>query len=194
MGNEKLQMMATTTLKDLTWESHKRAEKCLFVKKLLKREISPHQYYIYLSNQAVMYWFLESYASEHGIFDDIEEMKRSDHMLDDLIKMEREHGYSHPVHTKTTERYLAYTRAISHDKNKLMAHVYVRHLGDLSGGQIIKRFVPVPYTKHYEFDGNTEEIKSRFKERTSLDLAPEANKCFEFVTDFFIDLEKQFGF
>lgn len=183
-----------TTLKDLTWENHKRAEKCLFIKKLLKKQLTPKQYYIYLSNQAVMYWFLESYASEHGIFDGIEEMKRSQHMLDDLRNMEKEYGFTHPLNTKTTEQYLSYIRTISPKKERLLAHVYVRHLGDLSGGQIIKRFVPVAYTKHYEFDGNPEEIKTRFKERTTLDLAPEANKCFDFMVDFFHDLEVQFEF
>jgi len=183
-----------TTLKDLTKENHTRAEKCLFVKKLLKKQLSLYQYYVYLSNQAVMYWFLESYASEHGIFDGIEEMKRSSHMLDDLKNMEREYGFHHPLHTPTTEQYISYIRAIASDKEKLLAHVYVRHLGDLSGGQIIKRFVPVAYTKHYDFDGDPEEIKSRFKERTSIELALEANKCFEFMIDFFKDLEVQFEF
>jgi heme oxygenase (biliverdin-producing, ferredoxin) len=187
-------MIIMTTLKDLTKESHTRAEKCLFVKKLLKKQLTPYQYYVYLSNQASMYWFLESYATEQGIFDDIEEMKRSEHILDDLKNMEQEYGFKHPLHTKTTERYLSYIRSISADKQKLLAHVYVRHLGDLSGGQIIKRFVPVAYTKHYDFDGDTEEIKARFKERTSLELVPEANKCFDFMIDFFHDLEVQFEF
>lgn len=181
-----------TTLKELTWESHKRAEKCLFIKKLLKKQLLPYQYYVYLSNQAVMYWFLESYASENDIFDGIEEMKRSSHMLDDLKNMEQEYGFQHPIHTPTTERYLSYIRTIASNKEKLLAHVYVRHLGDLSGGQIIKRFVPVAYTKHYEFDGDPEEIKTRFKERTTLELAPEANRCFDFMVDFFHDLEVQF--
>jgi heme oxygenase len=182
------------TLKDLTKSSHTKAEKSLFVKKLLKKELTPYQYYVYLSNQASMYWFLESYANELGIFDGVEEMKRSEHMLDDLKGMEKEYGFKHPIHTKTTERYLSYIRANSKNYDVLLAHVYVRHLGDLSGGQIIKRFVPVTYTKHYEFDGNPEEIKGRFKEKLSDSLAPEAIVCFDFMIDFFQDLEIQFGF
>jgi heme oxygenase (biliverdin-producing, ferredoxin) len=183
-----------TTLKDLTWESHKRAEKCLFIKKLLKKELTPYQYYVYLSNQASMYWFLESYASEHDIFDGIEEIKRSKNMLDDLKGIEQEFSFRHPIHTKTTDRYLSYIRSIASDKEKLLAHVYVRHLGDLSGGQIIKRFAPVTQLKHYQFDGDPEELKSRFREKTSLTLAAEANKCFDFMIDFFHDLEVQFEF
>lgn len=183
-----------TTLKELTKQNHTNAEKQIFVKKLLKRELTPEQYYIYLSNQAVMYWFLESYADDHEIFSGIEEMKRSKRILDDLLNIEKEYGFRHPIHTKTTEQYLSYIRTIASDKNKLLAHVYVRHLGDLSGGQIIKKFVPVKYTSHYDFDGDPEEIKARFKDRTTIDLAPEANKCFEYVIDFFRDLERQFDF
>jgi heme oxygenase (biliverdin-producing, ferredoxin) len=181
-------------LKDLTWESHKRAEKSIFIKKLLKKEITPYQYYVYLSNQASMYWFLENFATEQEIFDGIEEMKRSQYILDDLKHMELEYGFRQPPPTKTTERYIEYIRSIALDRKKLLAHVYVRHMGDLSGGQIIKRFVPVAHTKHYEFEGNTEEIKTRFRERTSIELADEANKCFDFMIDFFRDLEVQFEF
>jgi heme oxygenase len=186
--------MTGVTLKELTKTNHTKAEKQLFVKKMLKKQLTPEQYYVYLSNQASMYWFLESYANDHDIFDGIEEMKRSKHILQDLKDMEQEYGFRHPIHTKTTERYLSYIRQHAEQKDILLAHVYVRHLGDLSGGQIIKRFVPVAYTKHYEFDGNPEEIKERFKQRLSNNLAPEANKCFEFMIDFFQDLEVQFGF
>jgi len=184
----------TKTLKELTKERHTKAEKTLFIKKLLKKELTPHQYYVYLSNQASMYWFLESYASDHGIFDGIEEMKRLRHILDDLKGIEKEYGFRRPIHTKTTERYLSFIRDHGGDKETLLAHVYVRHLGDLSGGQIIKRFVPVTQTKHYDFNGNTEEIKTKFKKRVPVALAPKANECFDFMIDFFKDLEVEFGF
>jgi heme oxygenase len=183
-----------TTLKDLTWESHKRAEKCAFVKKLLRKEITPEQYYIYLSNQAVMYWLLEDFAQKQNLFSGIEVMKRSSHMLEDLTSMRREYGFEYPRNTPTTERYVSYLRTHQTNKDLLLAHIYVRHLGDLSGGQIIKRFVPVNQTKHYEFDGDPEEIKRKFKEKVSIEHAAEANVCFDYMIDFFRDLETQFGF
>ena len=36
---------------------------------------------------------------------------------------------------------------------KIMAHIYVRHMGDLSGGQMIRRKVP-GLGKMYKFDIN----------------------------------------
>jgi heme oxygenase len=183
-----------TTLKELTWENHKRVEKCLFVKKLLKKELTPYQYYVYLSNQCSMYWFLELSATKLGIFDGIKEIIRSAKMLEDLKNIEKEFGFSHPIHTTTTERYRDYIKNISTDKDKLLSHVYVRHLGDLSGGQIIKRFIPVSHTTHYDFDGDVEDLKTRFKEKLRLEHANEANICFDFMFDFFKDLEVEFGF
>lgn len=183
-----------TTLKDLTWDSHRRAEKCVFVKKLLKKELTPEQYYIYLSNQAVMYWFLEDFAQKQGIFKDIEMMKRSTKMMEDLASIRREYGFCYPSNTTTTEQYVSYLRTHQKNKDLLLAHVYVRHLGDLSGGQIIKRFVPVRQISHYEFDGKPEEIKERFKERVSAAHAEEANVCFEFMIRFFNELEARFDF
>jgi heme oxygenase len=189
MGNRKME-----TLKELTKEQHKNAEKCAFVKKLLKKELTPEQYYTYLSNQAVVYWFLEDFANQQGLFDDIEVMKRSSRMLEDLTSIRREYGFGYPNNLPTTDRYVSYLRTNQKDKDLLLSHIYVRHLGDLSGGQIIKRFVPVRHTKHYDFDGNTENIKEKFKEKVTPKHALEANVCFDFVIDFFHDLEKHFGF
>ena len=51
-------------LKELTHEQHKNAERSLFVKKLLKKEITPYQYYVYLCNQFLMYTTLETHATD----------------------------------------------------------------------------------------------------------------------------------
>lgn len=184
-----------TRLKDLTWESHKRAEKCLFIKKLLKKEITPEQYYIYLSNQSIMYLVLEDFADIQELFKGIDVMKRSPKIIEDLAAMRSEYGFGHcKQNTPTTDRYVSHLRMHQNNKDILLSHIYVRHLGDLSGGQIIKRFAPVSQVKHYEFDGDPEEIKQRFKERVSAEHANEANICFDFMIDFFQDLEVQFGF
>jgi len=179
-------------LKELTHEQHKNAERSLFVKKLLKKEITPYQYYIYLSNQFLMYTTLESSASNAGILVGIEEIKRGNAIAKDLQELEREYGFEIPVHLKTTSDYMRYIFNISEDSDKLLAHIYVRHMGDLSGGQIIKRFVPGS-GNHFHFETDVTELKEKVREKLHDGLADEAKVCFDMIKQFMEELETSLG-
>lgn len=175
-------------LKELTHEQHKNAERSLFVKKLLKKEVTPYQYYVYLCNQFLMYTVLEDLASNAGILSGIEEIKRGVAMCKDLQELEREHGFELPVHLKSTSDYMRYIHKISEEPDRLLAHVYVRHMGDLSGGQIIKRFVPGS-GNHYQFETDVNELKEKVREKLHDGLADEAKVCFNMIKDFMTELE-----
>lgn len=179
-------------LKELTHEQHKNAERSLFVKKLLKKEITPYQYYIYMCNQFLMYTTLEGYASELGVLDGIEEIKRGVSISKDLQELEREHGFEIPIHLKSTGNYIQYIRSISEDPEKLLAHIYVRHMGDLSGGQIIKRFVPGS-GNHYVFESDVNELKEKVRAKLHDGLADEAKLCFNMIKEFMEELEISLG-
>ena len=49
-----------------------------------------------------------------------------------------------PYTCPSTIRYIEHMEKIKDDPEKLMAHIYVRHLGDLSGGQMLRKKVPGP--------------------------------------------------
>jgi heme oxygenase (biliverdin-producing, ferredoxin) len=175
-------------LKELTKEQHTNAERSLFVKKLLKKEITAYQYYVYLSNQFLMYTSLEGYASDAGVFVGIEEIKRGNSISKDLQELEREYGFEIPVHLKSTGKYMRYIQSISEDSEKLLAHIYVRHMGDLSGGQIIKRFVPGS-GNHYMFESDPEMLKEKVRAKLHNGLAEEAKLCFDMISEFMKELE-----
>jgi heme oxygenase len=175
-------------LKELTHEQHKNAERSLFVKKLLKKEITPHQYYVYLSNQFMMYSILEEYAYHYGLLAGIEDIRRGYAISKDLQELEKEHGFELPVHLKSTEDYRKYIHKISKDPQKLLAHIYVRHMGDLSGGQIIKRFIPGS-GYHYQFETDVNELKEKVRAKLHDGLADEAKACFDMIKTFMEELE-----
>lgn len=180
-------------LKALTLDHHRMAERTNFVRRMLNKELTPHQYYIYLSNQFLMYTVLEDIAEKAGILDGIENIKRGVPMSKDLQELEREHGFVLPVHLNTTGEYMKYIFKISEDPDKLLAHIYVRHMGDLSGGQIIKRFVPGS-GNFYKFDEDVEVLKEKIREKLHDGLADEAKNCFVMVTRFMEELEKSFEY
>lgn len=175
-------------LKELTQEQHKNAERSLFVKKLLKKEITPYQYYVYLTNQFLMYTSLEGYALQIGVLDGIEEIQRGNAIAKDLQELEKEYGFEIPVHLKSTGAYMSYISDISNDTEKLLAHIYVRHMGDLSGGQIIKRFVPGS-GNHYVFETDVNELKEKVRSKLHDGLADEAKICFNMIKEFMEELE-----
>ena len=91
------------------------------------------------------------------------------------------------------------------EEKDVLAHIYVRHFGDMHGGQIIKRNLPPTdrleqltpestsdeWTNLYTFENKYELIKN-VRNILTLDMAGEANLCFKFAMDLFEDLEKHF--
>ena len=67
-----------------------------------------------------------------------------------------------------------------------MAHIYVRHMGDLAGGQMIAKRVPGS-GKFYQFE-NPDKLKELIRERIDDSLADEANVCFDFAIKTFQQL------
>ena len=176
-------------LKELTHEQHKSAEKSLFIKKLLKQELSNWEYYVYLSNQFMAYAVLEQYASELGILTDIKEIKREESISADLKELEIEHNFEQAPIMESTLAYMKHIHKIAEDPEKLLAHIYVRHMGDLSGGQVIKRYVPGS-GKYYQFSVDTNVLKEKLREKLNDDMADEARLCFKLIKDIMIELEK----
>jgi len=59
------------SLKDLTWEHHKNAERQKFVKVMFSGSIDPKLYAEFLFNQFNAYDLLEAMAMAHGLFNDM---------------------------------------------------------------------------------------------------------------------------
>ena len=70
-----------------------------------------------------------------------------------------------------------------------MAHVYVRHMGDLYGGKIIAKLVPGSGNM-YQFDDRPGLIKA-FNQKLTLDLKDEALVAFDYFNEIFTDLWKE---
>ena len=200
------------TLKELTWEHHKEAERQGFVKILMSGKIHPEVYANYLFNQHKCYNILEPLAMAEGLLDKFPFIRRAPAIKADFDEL---WTYAHqPMMMESTRKYVDYANKELMDcPEKIMAHIYVRHMGDLSGGQMIKRKVP-GLGKYYEFKFNknpehgitykdTNEIKEALrlavdshyvyndasdKDKNVNNVVYEARHCFGFATDLFKEM------
>ena len=175
-------------LKELTWTNHQKAERTEHARKLLKG-MTPQEYHRYLYNQYVQYAALESVAKVSGVLDDIEDIVRASKILEDLVELETEYSIERNTDLlcPTVANYVRYV--VELDNNGLLAHLYVRHFGDMYGGQMIRKRNPGS-GKMYDFD-NVEELKVKVRAMLHDDMADEANRCFEFAMQLFEELGEE---
>jgi len=173
-------------LKELTWENHQKAERTEHARKLLKG-MTPEEYHRYLYNQYVQYAALESIAKTEGVLDGIEGIARAANILADMTELEEEHDIQRNVDLlcPTVGNYVAHVMGLE-ESDDILAHLYVRHFGDMYGGQMIRKRNPGS-GKMYDFD-NVDELKATVRAKLNDEMANEANRCFEFAMKLFEEL------
>lgn len=176
-------------LKELTWASHREAETSPFVKVLFSGKIDPKLYAVYLKNQHPMYEVLEVCAMPHQLFHGIPDIRRAPNILSDFVELWGSDNAELPEMCPVVTEYINYILSIKDDPKRLMAHIYVRHFGDLSGGQMIAKRVPGS-GKYYQFGDNPDGIKEAIRPRLSDDMAEEAKVCFDFARRLFEEMNE----
>jgi len=176
-----------SNLKELTKEQHTNAERQAFVKVLMSGKINPKFYATYLWNQHKKYDILEAMAAVNGLFIDLPPgVSRKMSIEQDFLELWDDKDNPPPL-VKSTYEYIEHMRGIMSDRNSLMAHIYVLHMGDLSGGQMIAKKVPGE-GRMYQFDGDLNEVKESIRSLTTDDMADEAKYVFESATNLFKEL------
>jgi len=129
------------SLKELTYEHHRNAERQGFVKVLMGGKIDPKLYATFLYNQYVNYNILETIAMAEGVLDDLPDIRRAPKILDDYTELWNDLE-NPPKLLPSSKLYADHIMSIRDNAQALMAHVYTRHMGDLSGGQMIRKKIP----------------------------------------------------
>jgi heme oxygenase len=175
-----------SNLRELTKEAHTSAERQEFVKILFSGTINPKLYATYLKNQHPQYEILEVCAMPHQLLHGLIDIRRAPKILSDFQELWNDETDGNPQILPVTEEYIKYILSIKDDPKRLMAHIYVRHMGDLAGGQMIAKRVPGS-GRYYQFE-NPEVLKMAIREKISDDMADEATVCFDFAKRFFQEM------
>ena len=174
-----------SNLKDLTKDVHRDAERQGFVKVLMSGNINPKLYATYLWNQHKKYDLLEAMAGAQGCLDGLTDIRRKLKIEQDFLELWNEDQM--PGLLPSTKEYIMHMKDIMGDPDKLMAHVYTLHMGDLSGGQMIAKRVPGE-GRMYKFDKGHDELKELVRAKLDDSMADEAKLCFDFATKMFVQL------
>ncbi|AVZ38747.1 MULTISPECIES: heme oxygenase (biliverdin-producing) [unclassified Dietzia] len=195
-------------LHDSTMAAHEQAENALFITRLMNGEGTPAGLVALLRQSLPVYATLEDACRGVGadprlsaILDP--RLERTGALRADL-ESHRAQGRSFDTVVPATEAYVAELRACATDPAALIGHHYVRYLGDLSGGQIIRTMVRRHYgietgLSFYDFDiAKPKVYKDDY--RAALDALPlgetdrasalaAATRAFDLNHRIFLDLE-----
>jgi heme oxygenase len=176
------------SLKEITKDLHHEAETTTFAKMLLSGKIGKQEYKNYLYNLLAIYDPIEWYCKRQGFFDTVPDLPRLKGILADFMELD---DGTYCYLTPATLDYQAYLHALGNEpdnKHLIKAHLYVRHMGDLFGGQIIKKQVAhISSGKFYEFD-NADAMKMNIRSMLTDDLGEEAKIAFEYAIAMMRDL------
>ncbi|MFJ2146296.1 heme oxygenase (biliverdin-producing) [Glutamicibacter sp. NPDC087831] len=138
-------------LRSVTQEDHHAAESSDFITTLMGGERSARDYTLLISQYHYIYEALEEEVralASHPALTDIFDLhlERGAQIIKDLEVLLPMHDLEEsPAALPATEDYVAALRAAAADPARLVAHHYLRYLGDLSGGLAIGKLV----SRHY---------------------------------------------
>ncbi|MGQ7297958.1 biliverdin-producing heme oxygenase [Quadrisphaera sp. KR29] len=166
-----------------TAQAHGSAERSPFMDELLAGQLAPQALTTFLAQVHQLYAVLE--PAVDALRDDVvvasfadDDLRRLPAVSADLREHLGEDWREHLVPLPATRRYAERLREVSAWPAGLVAHHYLRYLGDLSGGQVVRRLLARAYdwpeeqlrSWHFPAVGSPKRYRDGYRAR--LDAAP----------------------
>ena len=162
------------SLKELTADKHRQAETTPFMKAVFAKTLPRDHWVDFTYQKSLFYSTIEIAAVKYNLMVDIEPMRRSALLAQDYNNMD---GGAREFKPAVLE-YHNYIQTLT-DPARIMAHLYTWHMGDLFGGQMIKKLVDGPHSSLDFLDPPVLIAAMRLK--LSDDMAEEANIAFDWA-------------
>jgi len=162
------------SLKELTADKHREAETTQFMKAVFAKTLPRDHWVDFTYQKTLFYSTIENAATQQGLMNDLEPMRRSALLAQDYEKMD---GSAREFKPAVLE-YHNYIQTLT-DPTRIMAHLYTWHMGDLFGGQMIKKLVDGPHSSLDFLDPSV--LIAAMRSKLSDDMAEEANIAFDWA-------------
>ena len=122
-------------LRDHTNAKHREAEARPFVQYMLGGGIIEKDYLLFLQQMYNLYGTIEYFAEMSGLLHDLPDIRRAEYIREDLTELNATTAEALPATRKYQHRIIELYH--SGQRDQILAHVYVRHMGDMYGGKIL---------------------------------------------------------
>jgi heme oxygenase len=170
------------SLKEITKDLHHEAETTKFARLLLSGKIGAQDYANYLYQLLLIYNVIELGNRVEGNFKNLPGLERTHAIYRDFIEIAGvDHTYEWLPGTMEYYDYLLSLVRDPRERPRIKAHLYCRHMGDLHGGQIIKKQVAhISKGRFYDFN-DPEWLKIAIRSELTDDLGDEARAAFQWA-------------
>jgi heme oxygenase len=165
------------SLKELTADLHDAAEQTPFMKAVFAKSLPLDTWEEWTYWRHMFYAAIESKCEQGNLLDDLQGIKRAKLLFQDYLEMFNKSDHL-PSDNLILNEYIDYIKTLTPEQ--ALAHLYVWHMGDLYGGQMIKKIIPAPTHYALEFEDAT-TLKNNLRAKLTDDMAPEARTAFEYA-------------
>jgi heme oxygenase len=174
------------SLKEITKDKHTEAEHTPFMSAVFKKSMPVEIWADYTYNKMLWYGAIETKARAEGLLDDLKGIDRAYALYQDAKEMT---GGQFPKFRQAAIDYHRYILDL--EPGKVAAHLYVWHMGDLFGGQMIKKVLPPPH-RNLEFN-NVDQLKETIRAKLDDSLGDEAIVAFDWAIKIMHTYDDQFN-
>jgi heme oxygenase len=177
------------SLKDLTAAKHAEAESTPFMKAVFAKTLPFDLWVDWTYQKWLFYGAIEGAAGANQLLGDLPDLRRAFYLAMDYAEM----NGNNPRHEfrPIVVDYYNYILSISKDPNKIMAHLYTWHMGDMFGGQMIKKIVPGPH-RNLEFE-DARTLMTNIRAKLDDSMGDEANVAFDWAIRMMRDYDSSLG-
>jgi heme oxygenase len=165
------------SLKELTTEKHKLAETTPFMQAVFAKTLPFELWIDWTYQKALFYHVLEGIAGSKLLLTDLPDIRRGYKLWQDYQRMLNGIPSTH-THKKSVLAYHSYLLSLT-ETDDVMAHLYTWHMGDLYGGQMIKKIVQAPHSSLDFADPAT--LMTNMRAKLDDRMGAEANRAFDWA-------------